>query len=116
LKKNLSLLLGLVAAAISLLPPWIIGTGDSALTVQAIQHWSHGAPNRYVWLHAHWLWMPYAIALITQKPMMALMIFRAILLGFTACFFAKTIERVGRGDRATTLFILAIFLANLTVF
>lgn len=99
----------------SLLPPWLIGTGESALTAQAIQHWIHGAPDRFVWLHAHWLWMPYVIALMTQKPLMALTIFRAIMIGFTACCFAKTIERIGHGDRATTILGVALLLANVTV-
>ncbi len=103
------------SSLLTLIPPSIIGTDSSALTLQSLEHWMHGTPDRFEALRIHWLWIPRVIAYLTGDAFAALVIFRAIIFGLTIYLFAKVGERFGRGDRATTILAAAMLALNVVV-
>ncbi len=86
--------LALVAGLLTLLPPSLIGTGSSALTLQSLEHWMHSAPDTFEALHVHWLWVPRIIAFIVGDAFAALVIFRAIVVALAVYFFLLTARRL----------------------
>ncbi len=112
--KNSKLIaIALVAGLLTLLPPWLIGTGSSALTVQSLEHWMAGSPDSFEALHVHWLWIPRVIAFITGDAFSALIIFRVLVVGCAALLFALTARRLFDEKRAiigTTMLVLNVVL------
>ncbi|MDP4242788.1 MAG: hypothetical protein Q8921_08645 [Bacteroidota bacterium] len=100
---------------LTLIPPWIIGTDSSALTLQSIEHWMQGSPDRFEVLRIHWLWLPRLIAYVTGDAFAALVIFRAIIFGLTIFLFARVVERLNNGNRTSTIIAAAMLSLNIVV-
>jgi hypothetical protein len=109
-----SLLLPLIAGLLSLVPPTVIGTGTSALLYQSLEHWARGQSTPFTALHAHWLWIPYAIAFVTGGNIFAaLLIFKALLVAGSVWLFFQTARRTLSTERAYWAAALLAF--NVTV-
>ena len=80
--------IAIVAGLLTLIPPFVIGTGTSALTLQSLEHWMHAAPDSFEALHIHWLWVPRVIALVTGDAFAALVIFRVIVVALSSLFLS----------------------------
>ncbi|HWF44092.1 MAG TPA: glycosyltransferase family 39 protein [Candidatus Kapabacteria bacterium] len=109
-----SLVLPLVAGLLSLVPPTIVGTGTSALLYQSLEHWTRGQPGAFTALHAHWLWIPYAITFATGGNVFAaLLIFKALLVAGSVWLFFQTARRTLSTEHAYWAAALLAF--NVTV-
>ena len=110
-----SILIGvsILAGLLTLIPPFLIGTGSSALALQSLEHWMTGAPDRFEALHVHWLWIPRVIVFIAGDAFAALVIFRVLIVGLTTYLFMKTAERFFAGR--TAMIGGAMLLLNATV-
>ena len=98
---------------LTLLPPFVIGTGSSALAVQSLEHWMLGTPDAFEALHVHWLWFPRLLAFITGDAFAALVIFRAIIFSLSVLFFMLTAHRLFDDRRAILGGVMLVL--NITV-
>jgi len=112
-RRFLSAGIAIAAGLLTLIPPFAIGTGSSALTLQSLEHWVSGGPDTFEALHIHWLWIPRVIAFITQDAFSALVVFRALVVGFSIFFFFKTALRLF--DERRALIGAAMLLLNVTI-
>ncbi len=105
--------IALVAGLLTLIPPSVIGTGSSALTLQSLEHWMMSAPDAFEALHVHWLWIPRVIAFITGDAFAALVIFRVIVVAFAVYFFLLTARRMF--DERRAIIGAAMLVLNVTI-
>lgn len=113
LSPKLPLLIGLAAALFTLIPPYPIGTGTSALVVQSLEHWLLGTPDTFEALHVHWLWIPRVIAFLTGGAFSALVVFRALIFGTSIFLFVLTARRLF--DERRAMIAAAMLVLNVTV-
>jgi hypothetical protein len=105
--------IAIVAGLLTLIPPFAIGTGSSALTLQSLEHWMLGSPDTFEALHIHWLWIPRLIAFVTQDAFSALIIFRAVVVALSVFFFFKTALRLF--DQRRAMIGSAMLVLNVTI-
>lgn len=112
--KNFKLLgISIVAGLLTLLPPWAIGTGSSALALQSLEHWMRSSPDSFEALHVHWLWIPRVIAFITCDAFSALVIFRVLVVACAVLVFSLTARRLF--DERRALIGSALLVLNVTL-
>src|SRR5438128_1183101 len=100
-KLRLSLIVIAVGAGLlTLIQPWVIGTGSSALTLQSLEHWIASTPDSFTALHIHWLWIPRLIAFVTGDAFTALVVFRALIVAVSVYLFVLTARRLFDERRA----------------
>jgi hypothetical protein len=109
----LFLALALVAGLLTLIPPSVIGTGSSALTMQSLEHWMMSTPDTFEALHVHWLWIPRVIAFITGDAFAALVVFRVIIVALAVYFFLLTARRMF--DERSAIIGAAMLVLNVTI-
>ncbi len=109
----LLIVIAVIAGLLTLIPPSIVGTGASALTLESLEHWMMSAPDSFEALHVHWLWVPRVIAFLTRDAFSALAIFRVLVVALSIWLFALTAQRMF--DRRRAIFAAAMLALNVTV-
>ncbi len=105
--------ISLAAGLLSLLPPWVIGTGSSALALQSLEHWMRGMPDSFEALHVYWLWFPRILTFLTGDAFSALVVFRVLVVWSATLLFALTVRRLFDARRA--MIGLAMLVLNVTI-
>ncbi|HEY3873959.1 MAG TPA: glycosyltransferase family 39 protein [Candidatus Kapabacteria bacterium] len=109
----LLLVIAVLSGMITCIPPAIIGTGTSALTLASLEHWRIGPPDAFTALHVYWFCVPRVIAFLTGDAFSALVIFRAIVVALSVWLFALTARRLFDTRRA--IFASAMLALNVTI-
>lgn len=100
-RKNIKLVaVSIAAGLLTLLPPWAIGSGSSALAFQSLEHWMRSTPDSFEALHIHWLWVPRVIAFVTGDAFSALVLFRILIVAAAILLFTLAARRLFDERRA----------------